>query len=73
MVNNTAKKNKVKASISISVENYEWLKQLATKTHTSMSMFIEAFLTGARVSVQGGDEQEAMSLALEQMAKALKR
>ena len=67
------KKNKVKASISISVENYEWLKQLATKTHTSMSMFIEAFLTGARTTAEGVSEREAMSMALEEMAKALKR
>lgn len=67
------KKYKMKASFSISIENFEWLKKLANQTHTSMSMFVEAFLTGARVSTEGADEREAMSIALEQMAKGLKR
>ena len=67
------KKHKMKASFSVSIENFEWLKELSARSGTSMSLFVESMLTGARASIEGFDEREAMSMALEQMAKGLKR
>lgn len=69
-----ARANKQKANFTLMPENIEWMRGLSDKTGVSMSMFIDSLITGMRVTIdQGISEREAMSIALEQIAKGLKR
>jgi hypothetical protein len=63
---------KKKVAFTISPENVDWLQQLSETTGISMSLFIDSFLSGARMSTKEGvSEREAMSTALEQIAKGI--
>ena len=68
-----ARSLKKHATFTLSPENYEWLQQLSKNTGISMSLFIDAILTGSRTSQKDGvSEREAMSLAFEQIAKGIR-
>ena len=65
---------KRKVTFSLSPDNYEWLQRLSENTGISMSLYIDAILTGSRVSQKDGvSDGEAMSLAFEQIAKGIRK
>lgn len=64
---------KKKVTFTLSPENFDWLQLLSEKTGISMSLFIDSFLAGARISTKdGSSEREAMSTALEMITKGMK-
>lgn len=68
-----AREPKKKVAFTLSPVNYEWLQGLSASTGVSMSLFIDSFLSGARLSRQGSNDQEAMKMALEQIAKGIRK
>ena len=65
---------KVRINITLSQENADWLKQLSKQSGIPMSIFIDSLLMGTRVSIKDGlTEKEAVSMALEKVAKGIRK
>ena len=64
---------KSRMNITVSEENVVWLKQLSKQSGIPMSLFIDTLLTGTRMSLKDGlSEREAVSMALEHVAKGIR-
>jgi len=67
-------REKIRQNLNLSKENVVWLKELSKKTGISMSLFVDTLLTGTRMSLkEDGNEREAVSMALEQLAKSMRQ
>lgn len=54
-------------------ENYEWLRKLSLQTGIPTSLFLDSLVTATRATIKDGvSEQEAMSIAFDQIAKGLR-
>jgi len=67
------KVNKVRVSLTLSVENENWLRSISQSSHISMSLFMDSMLSGIRAGSDGHtSEREAMAIAFEQVAKGMR-
>lgn len=65
---------KQRINITMSQDNLEWLKQMTKTAGLPVSLFIDSLILGMRTSFKDGlTQREAISVALEQIAKGLKK
>jgi hypothetical protein len=66
------KEPKERLSFTLTKENVVWLRRITDSSHISMSLFMDAMLTGIRSQAEGHtSEREAMAIAFEQVAKGM--
>ena len=69
-----ARELKARINVTLSQDNARFLKQLTEKSGVATSLFIDSLITGVRASLtKNATEDEAMAMALEQIAKGLRR
>lgn len=69
-----ARELKARINITLSQDNARFLKHLTEKSGVATSLFIDSLLTGVRASfTENSTESEALAMALEQIAKGLRR
>lgn len=67
------KDQKIRMNFMLNPENAIWLRNICKQSGISMSLFMDALLTGARYSVKEDvNEREAVSMALEHIVKGLR-
>lgn len=69
-----ARELKARINITLTQANATFLKQFTENSGVATSLFIDSLITGVRASFKENvTESEAMALALEQIAKGIRR
>lgn len=68
------KEAKTRINFSLTKDNVEWLRKVCGGSGIPMSLFIDSLITGMRSSLKENvTENEAMALALEQIANGMRK